>query len=71
MDSADRDKISPLIEAFREYSEGKESINVMRYKCHRFNQTTQNMETYIRALHANVAQCECEQLERSLLWGGT
>ncbi len=42
-----QDKIKPLIKAFRKHCEGKFNITVVQYEFNSFNQSTQNMDTYL------------------------
>ena len=67
IDSADRDKIAPLVEAFRNYCEGKDNITVVRYRFNSYNQVNESMETYIRELRNRITHCEYGVLEDSLL----
>ena len=44
LDSTDRDKITPLIKAFKNYCEGKDNITVVWYKLNFYNQVNESME---------------------------
>ena len=63
----DKDKLRPLVEAFREYCEGKTNLTVIRYQFHSFNQTTENMDEYIRELQSRITYCDYGPVEKSIL----
>ena len=58
IESADKDKIAPMIEIFRQYCSGKANITVVRYLFNSHNQTDENMESYIRELRTRISFCE-------------
>ena len=67
IESEDRDKITPLIDAFREYCVGKTNITVTRYRFNSYNQSTEQMDTYIRELQNRISYCDYDEIEDSML----
>ena len=67
MDSDDKDKLEPLVAAFREYCEGKINLTITRYQFNSFNQTTEHMDEYIRELQNKVTYCDYGPVEKSIL----
>ena len=65
--SEDKDKIKPLVKAFKEYCEKKTNITVIRYKFNSYAQTTESMDTYIRELQYRISYCNYGPLEESML----
>ena len=63
----ERDKITPLVEAFKRYCEGKKSVTVSRFRFGRHNQTTETIDIYIAQLRNKIKDCEFGELEESLL----
>ena len=67
MDTNDKDKLEPLVAAFREYCEGKTNLTITRYQFNSFNQTTEHMDEYIRELQNKVTYCDYGPVEKSIL----
>lgn len=65
--SANQDKFAPLIAAFNEYCAGKTNITVVRYQFNSYNQSVENIDTYIRELKSRIAFCNYGDIEDSLL----
>ena len=66
-ESTDRDKIAPLIAAFRVYCEGRTNTTVIRYRFNSYNQTDETMDVYIRELKNRIACCNYMQGEDDML----
>ena len=47
MEGSEKDKINPLIQAFKNYCEGKANITVTRYQFNTYQQTTECLDVYI------------------------
>ena len=62
-----RDKIVPLIQAFREHCTGKANITVTRFKFNNHNQRDENISAYIVELKDRIRHCKYGTLEESLL----
>ena len=67
IESSDKDKITPLINAFQAYCEGKANIIVTRYQFNSYNQTTECVDVYVRELQYRITFCEYGALEDSFL----
>ena len=66
-ESGEKDKITPLIEAFSEYCDGATNIVVTRFRFFHYDQTTQSIDTYITELRNKVPMCDFGDREESLL----
>ena len=62
-----KDKLEPLVAAFREYCEGKTNLTITRYQFNSFNQTTEHMDEYIRELQNKITYCDYGPVEKSIL----
>ena len=67
IESSDKGKITPLINAFQAYCEGKADITVTHYQFNSYNQTTECMDVYIRELQYRITFCEFGARVDSLL----
>ena len=67
VEPSDRDKITPLTQAFREYCMGKANITVTRYKFNNSNQKGETISAYINELKDQVRYCAYGDMEESLL----
>ena len=67
IEEENQDKLQPLVNAFREYCQGKTNITVTRYQFNSFNQTNEGMDTYIRELQSRIAYCDYGNVENSML----
>ena len=63
----DKDKIKPLVQAFKHYCEVKENQTVTRYQFNTYQQTTERMDMCIRELQHRISFCEYGVIEDSLL----
>ena len=67
IDSEDQDKLTPLINAFKEYCVGKTNITVTRYQFNSYDQSSETMDTYIRELQNRITYCDYGVIEDSML----
>ena len=63
----DTERITPLIEAFRTYCQGKANRTVLRYKFNTYTQMNNSMDGFIAGVRARAADCEFGALEPSLI----
>ena len=63
----EKDKIQPIIDAFKECCMGKANIIVMRYQFSTFQQTMKTIETYIWKLKQRIVNCNYGEMEKDLL----
>ena len=61
------ERITPLIERFRNYCLGKTNLTVVRYRFNSYRQMNESMDSYIAGLRARAANCEYGTLHDSLL----
>ena len=60
----EKDKIQPIIHAFKEYCMGKANITVVRYQFNTFKQKKETIETYIRELKQRIMYCNYGEMEK-------
>ena len=67
--TGDRNKVKPLVEAFKQYCAGRINKTVVRYRFNTHNQTTESMDEYIAELRNKIPDCRYteDNIEESLL----